>query len=189
MITWAEALSLKAGGASRRPPPACTDRQAGSYRHVVTADLILLERAAGSGETCRRILSRLPGWFGIKEANEHYVAMAEQHPSIVAVLEEEEVGLLTMLRHSPESAEVYLIAVVPFLHRQGVGSRMLARAEETLASDGVRFLQVKTLSPAKPDEGYEKTRAFYRARGFSVLEEFPLLWGEENPALQLIKVL
>ena len=53
---------------------------------------------------------------------------------------------------------------------------------------GVEFLQVKTLSGKHPDEGYKKTRAFYLADGFRPLEEFPNLWGLENPALQLIKV-
>ena len=30
-------------------------------------------------------------------------------------------------------------------------------------------------------------RAFYLACGFRPLEEFPTLWGPENPALQLVK--
>ena len=49
------------------------------------------------------------------------------------------------------------------------------------------FLQVKTLSPARPDEGYAKTRAFWLACGFRPLEELPTLWDADNPALQLIK--
>jgi hypothetical protein len=58
-----------------------------------------------------------------------------------------------------------------------------------LAADGVEFLQVKTLAPSKPDEGYARTRAFYLARGFRPLEEFRNLWDAENPALQMIKVI
>jgi hypothetical protein len=65
---------------------------------------------------------------------------------------------------------------------------MLQAAEAMLARSGVQFLQVKTLSPTKPDAGYEETRAFYFAYGFRALEEFPLLWDADNPALQLIKV-
>jgi hypothetical protein len=37
--------------------------------------------------------------------------------------------------------------------------------------------------------GYERTRAFYIAGGFRPPEEFPNLWGPENPALQMVKVL
>jgi catechol 2,3-dioxygenase-like lactoylglutathione lyase family enzyme len=45
------------------------------------------------------------------------------------------------------------------------------------------------LSDRRPDEGYAKTRAFYRACGFRPLEEFPDLWDAQNPALQMIKSL
>jgi hypothetical protein len=53
----------------------------------------------------------------------------------------------------------------------------------------VEFLQVKTVAPRKPDDGYEKTRAFYLAYGFRPLEEFQDLWDVDNPALQMIKVI
>ncbi len=46
-----------------------------------------------------------------------------------------------------------------------------------------------TLAPSKSDAGYVKTRAFYLAYGFRALEEFQDLWGAENPALQMIKVI
>jgi len=64
---------------------------------------------------------------------------------------------------------------------------MLRRVEHRLAADGVEFLQVQTLSAARPDEAYARTRAFWLARGFRPLEEFPTLWDPGNPALQLIK--
>ena len=51
------------------------------------------------------------------------------------------------------------------------------------------FLQVKTLSDKHPDAGYAKTRAFYLAMGFRLLEEFPDLWGPTNPCWQLMKAL
>jgi hypothetical protein len=66
---------------------------------------------------------------------------------------------------------------------------MLQHAETSLARDGVEFLQVKTLSAARPDEGYEKSRAFYLAYGFRSLGEFPDLWNPQNPALQMIKTI
>jgi hypothetical protein len=66
---------------------------------------------------------------------------------------------------------------------------MLDHVETNLAGSGVEFLQVKTLSASHPDEGYARTRAFYLARGFRPLEEFPHLWSPGNPALQLIKSL
>ena len=94
---------------------------------------------------------------------------------------------MTLLRHSGFAAEVYVMAVLPELHRRGIGLALLRHAEGMLAADGVEFLQVKTLAPSKPDAGYAKTRAFYLAYGFRPLEEFPDLWDAENPALQMIK--
>lgn len=146
-------------------------------------------QAVGAGETCRRILQTLPTWFGVPASVEEYIATADRSPTVVASLGDEDVGLLTLLRRSPYAAEVYVMAVLPELHRQGIGRMLLEHAEEMLATDGVEFLQVKTLAPSKPDAGYDKTRAFYLAYGFRPLEEFPDLWDPENPALQMIKVI
>jgi GNAT superfamily N-acetyltransferase len=127
-------------------------------------------------------------WFGIPASVEDYVAAADRSPTVVASLDDVDVGLLTLVRHSRHAAEVYVMAVLPQLHRQGIGRALLRHAEDILAADGVEFLQVKTLSPSKPDDGYDKTRAFYLAYGFRPLEEFPTLWDADNPALQMIKV-
>jgi GNAT superfamily N-acetyltransferase len=154
----------------------------------VTDDRIeLRDQSAESGPTCRRILAALPTWFGIPEAVDDYVATADRTPSVIASVAGVDVGILTVVRHNPYAAEVHLIAVMPEEHRHGIGAAMLRHVEATLSSDGVEFLQVKTLSESDPDEGYAKTRAFYLASGFRPLEEFPDLWSPENPALQMIK--
>jgi ribosomal protein S18 acetylase RimI-like enzyme len=152
-------------------------------------DLRIRDQPVGAGETCRRILRSLPTWFGIPASVEDYVAAADRSPTIVASLGDEEVGLVTLTRHSRYAAEVYVMAVLPQFHRQGIGRALLRHAEATLAADGVEFLQVKTLAPSKPDEGYDETRKFYLAYGFRPLEEFRDLWDAENPALQMIKAI
>jgi ribosomal protein S18 acetylase RimI-like enzyme len=81
------------------------------------------------------------------------------------------------------------MGVVPEEHRQGIGRLLLAEAETRLATAGVEFLQVKTLSSRKSDDGYDKTRAFYLSRGFRPLEELPEIWGADNPAVQMIKAI
>ncbi len=150
--------------------------------------LRIRDQPLGSGETCRRILQALPTWFGIPASVEDYIAIAERSPTVIAALGDEDVGLLTLVRHGRYAAEVSVMAVLPERHRQGIGRALLGHAEDMLAADGVEFLQVKTLAPSKPDAGYAKTRAFYLAYGFRPLEEFQDLWGAENPALQMIKV-
>ena len=136
---------------------------------------------------CRAILDTLPSWFGIAASVDDYVAMADRSPTVIAAHHGRDVGIVTVVTHSPFAAEVYVMAVVPEYHRQGVGRTMLEHVEDSLAADGVEFLQVKTQSARSTDEGYTKTRAFYLSYGFRPLEEWPLLWGPENPALQMIK--
>jgi GNAT superfamily N-acetyltransferase len=143
----------------------------------------------GSGEVCSRVLAALPTWFGIPESVADYVAKAETHPTVVASTDEEDVGLLTLVTHTPYAAEVYVMGVLPEYHRHGIGRLMLERAELWLSERDLEYLQVKTLSPRHPDPGYAKTRAFYLACGFRPLEEFPELWGPDQPALQMVKAL
>ncbi len=149
--------------------------------------VVLREVTGGAGRTCAEILSLLPTWFGIPSSNEDYIATADTHPGVIAMVGDDDVGITTVKHHSPYAAEVYLMAVKPAYHRHGIGVQMVRLVEERLAAQGVEFLQVKTLSAASPDAGYAKTRAFWLACGFRPLEEFPTLWDPMNPALQLIK--
>jgi ribosomal protein S18 acetylase RimI-like enzyme len=150
-------------------------------------EVILRDETSGGGLACRRILDALPHWFGLPASVEDYVAVSDRSPCVVASIDGRDVGILTILSHGRYAAEVYVMGVLPQLHRRGIGQKMLRHAETTLAAAGVEFLQVKTLSASKPDAGYEKTRAFYLAYGFRPLEEFPALWDVENPALLMVK--
>jgi ribosomal protein S18 acetylase RimI-like enzyme len=154
---------------------------------MTAAGLQLQLRETGGGAVCRDILATLPTWFGLPDSVAGYVALAERTPTLVAGLGGEDAGFVTVVRHGPQSAEVAVMGVRPDHHRHGIGRALLQRAESDLARDGVEFLQVKTLSSRHPDEGYARTRAFYLAYGFVVLEEFPHLWSDDQPAVLLIK--
>jgi GNAT superfamily N-acetyltransferase len=149
--------------------------------------VVLREVTGGAGAVCGEILRLLPTWFGIPEANRSYVDAAQTHPSVIAAVDEDDVAIAIVKHHSSYAAEIYLMAVKPAYHRRGIGRLLLRHIEKRLSLGGVEFLQVKTLSAARVDEGYAKTRAFWLACGFRPLEEFPTLWGPSNPALQLIK--
>jgi GNAT superfamily N-acetyltransferase len=153
----------------------------------MTSTVEVRDQSTGAGATCREILATLPTWFGIEQANENYIALAERSPAIIASLDGRDIGIVVLVHHSEYASEVYLMAVSAEHHRRGVGRMMLQHVEAALAASGVEFLQVKTLSPSAHDEGYAKTRAFYLAYGFRPLEEFPDLWDPHNPALQLVK--
>lgn len=148
--------------------------------------------ALGLSDAVEPILRALPQWFGIEQATQMYICEAGQQPTFLAVDVEHDngpVGFLTLLRHSPYSAEIYVMGVLPEYHRRGVGRALVYAAERQLRAEGVCFFQVKTLSNKHPDPGYQKTRAFYLAMGFRLLEEFPDLWGAHNPCWQLVKAL
>lgn len=155
----------------------------------MTPEIQVRVQEHGSGEICRSVLASLPTWFGIPESVEDYVAKANEHPTVVATVDGDDLGILTMVVHTPYAAEVYAMGIRPEHHRHGVGRQMLAVAETWLRERDIEYLQVKTLSPRHPDPGYVKTREFYFAVGFRPLEEFPDLWQPENPALQMVKTL
>ncbi len=143
----------------------------------------------GVESDCDRILRSLPEWFGIESAIVHYVGCIEKMPSFVARTGSQIIGFLTIARHFAESAEIYVMGIAPEHHRRGVGQQLISAAEDWLRAEGVMVLQVKTVSASRENAAYEKTRAFYSGVGFIPIEEFPTLWSEENPCLQMAKTL
>ena len=131
---------------------------------------------------CESILRALPDWFGIEDATAAYIRDVADLPTFAV----EDDGFLALKLHTPRAAEVYVMGVRPERHRRGVGTALLAAAEDFLRAAGVEYLQVKTLGPSRPDDGYERTRRFYEARGFVALEEIHDLW-EGNPCLLMVK--
>jgi GNAT superfamily N-acetyltransferase len=128
------------------------------------------------------VLRSLPQWFGIEAATAAYIADVRGLETFAAG----DVGFLSLKLHNARAAEIYVMGVVPEQHRRGIGTGLLAAAEDALREQGVEYLQVKTLGPSRESEGYDRTRRFYEARGFVPLEEFPDLWPG-NPALLLVK--
>ncbi|MDP7028986.1 MAG: GNAT family N-acetyltransferase [Phycisphaerales bacterium] len=153
------------------------------------ADVRILSPATGLAAACEPILRSLPEWFGIESSIIEYVEKIEQLPTTLAMHRDEAIGFLTIDQHFPSSSELHVLGVRPEWHRKGVGRLLLAEAERHVRRTGGRYLQVKTLSPRRICEHYERTRRWYEAMGFSPLTEFPTLWDEANPCLQMIKVL
>jgi GNAT superfamily N-acetyltransferase len=131
---------------------------------------------------CEAVLRDLPDWFGIEEATTAYIRDVAELPTFAIDAD----GFLTLKVHNPKAAEVYVMGVRRHRHGQGLGTALLRSSEAYLRTQGVEYLQVKTLGPSYPDQGYERTRHFYEARGFVPLEELHDLW-EQNPCLLLVK--
>jgi GNAT superfamily N-acetyltransferase len=135
------------------------------------------------------ILRSLPGWFGIEKALLMYVADSAAKPTFAAEVDGRLIGFLTLTRHFASSWEIHCMAVSAQHRNQMVGTKLLAAAERQARTQGVTFLQVKTVAESSPSPEYAQTRRFYLARGFVPLEVFPSLWDTWNPALQLVKAL
>jgi N-acetylglutamate synthase-like GNAT family acetyltransferase len=147
------------------------------------------ETVSGESGACERLLRGLPGWFGIESSIVQYVKDIETMPTLIARADGEAVGFLTIKGHNEFSAEIHVMAVKREMHRAGVGGSLIRRAEAKLRGEGVEYLQVKTLAPSMPDEGYAATRAFYAAMGFRPLEELADIWDKDNPCLLMVKKL
>ena len=162
------------------------------YRARVATQVWQVTSGEQDPGTVERLLRSLPGWFGIPASNAEYVESARELPTYLARPARgtgaAPVGVLLARRHFAWAAEIYLLAVEPGLHRQGVGRALVASLEADLVADGCWLLQVKTRGPGKPDAGYERTRQFYAALGFWPLEELDL-WGPDNPCLLMVKTL
>jgi GNAT superfamily N-acetyltransferase len=150
---------------------------------------MIYEATSHRGAICARVLATLPQWFGIPESNEAYRRDVESMPMFVAREEADEVGFIALKRQTPFAMEIHVLGVQPSRHRQGIGRALVQRARSYSVGVGARFLTVKTRSPSRPDQNYLRTLAFYEAVGFVPIEEFPLLWDAENPALMMLMVL
>jgi ribosomal protein S18 acetylase RimI-like enzyme len=138
----------------------------------------------------RRILESLPDWFGDPDAISTYVEdVTDEHLTSLTALEGDTVvGIALVNRHFPESAELHLIAVAPEARGRGIGRRLVTRITSDLAADGCRLLSVHTVGPSSDDKPYAGTREFYRALGFTPLEEHVGLdWP--GPSLILVRTL
>lgn len=106
-------------------------------------------------DTVDRLLRSLPDWFGIESAIVDYVARADELPAYLAWpapgspvpgTGRQPVGVLLAARHFPQSAEIYLMAVEPTVHRaghrpdpgRGAGGRSARRRSRTSPGQGAR---------------------------------------------------
>lgn len=136
---------------------------------------------------CGDLLRTLSDWFGIESSIIAYETSLASDPFWVAESDDGFAGFIACKSHFDASAEITVMAVKPDLQRRHIGSDLVHHVENALSNDGIQFLQVKTLSPSRPDPYYSKTRLFYEALGFVPLEEFPTIWSPGNPALLYIK--
>lgn len=147
-------------------------------------EVVEVHDAAERSRIAAVVLRDLPAWFGIEESTRQYIEDAATLPTFAV---EPDLGFVCLEQHTPRAAEVYVMGVRREQHRRGLGRALVAEAGRWCRARGIRYLQVKTLGPSRPDTGYDATRAFYESVGFVALEELHGLWSHDNPALILVK--
>lgn len=135
------------------------------------------------------ILRKLPEWFGIEESIIEYVNGVKNSDFYGAFYLDTPVGFISVKSNNKYTSEIYVIGILKEYHNQGIGKKLLERAQEELSKNKVKFLMVKTLGNSHPDKHYKCTREFYKNVGFYPLEEIKEIWGEENPCLIMIKTI
>ncbi len=145
--------------------------------------------AAERARVCDQILRALPAWFGLEHAVVQYVETVRALETFAVREAGKAVGFVSLKRHTPQAAELYVMGVLTDRHRRGIGATLVAAAEERLRRDRVVLFQVKTLGASRPNEIYARTRSFYEAVGFLPLEELHGLWDPGNPCLLMVKCL
>jgi GNAT superfamily N-acetyltransferase len=134
-----------------------------------------------------RILRALPAWFGIEEAIVDYCEASTKLPMVVVVDGEKPIGFCSLKVNYGVNCDLYVLGILPEFHNKGLGKRMMAFIEEYCREQNIEYMSVKTLSESHPDAFYARTRKFYEKCGFIAFEEFPELWGPDNPCLLMIK--
>lgn len=135
------------------------------------------------------VLRSLPEWFGIEEALRNYVAGVVELPFWAAMADGRCVGFVAAKIHHGHTGDLYVLGVLKDYQAQGIGTKLLAAADEYFVEQGCKYVIVLTLSELAESEPYDRTREFYAKRGFEPLITLPELWDEHNPCLIMIKQL
>jgi GNAT superfamily N-acetyltransferase len=144
--------------------------------------------AAGDAPGCDAVIASLPYHFGNQQGVRDCADAVRTQEGTVATIDDAVVGFLTFVQHWPESAEITWMAVQDGHRRRGIGRQLIEHAFATLRTRGARFVFVLTLGPSVPEDvadGYEGTRRFYQAVGFTPLREFGLRSWQDEAALLL----
>ena len=107
----------------------------------------------------------------------------EKHELYGAFLDKTLLGFITFRKADTASLEISWLAIKKDRQGQGIGKKLVKDSLNIFSRNGYKLCYVKTLAETVKDEGYSKTRAFYKKLGFNTLEiisPYPG-WDKENP--------
>jgi len=141
-------------------------------------------------EVCLSIATELGQYF----TDEAIATISEdlrKHPLYVALDSDEVVGFANIQAKGTEVAEILWIAVKLARQQGRIGSALIDRIAHDLRAQGIRLLEVKTLSEDVDYPPYEATRRFYENMGFMHLETIDPYpgWEPGSPCAIYVKIL
>jgi GNAT superfamily N-acetyltransferase len=144
-------------------------------------------------EACDRVVGSLPYQFGDPIGLAECAKSVRSDRGLVALDEGSVVGFLTWRSWFEVAYEIAWMAVQSDRRGAGIGSLLVERLATLASEESMKFLFVTTLSASAPElgvaDGYERTRAFYRARGFLSLWEPAGWWADDNQAVLMVRPL
>ncbi len=136
---------------------------------------------------CDEIIRSLPYHFGDEDGQRQCAEAVRGSPGLVAVRDDQVVGFLTVAHNFESTSEITWMAVHARHRGQGMGRALVDRLTGQLRGEGRRLLLVLTVSSLDEepgvDDGYQRTRAFYRSVGFLPARELPDLWPGDKALL------
>jgi GNAT superfamily N-acetyltransferase len=115
------------------------------------------------------VVEELYEWFDERARRRAIPVDLAHQDAFVAVGDGVVAGFIT-LYVAEGRVNIGWMGVRPGLHRQGVGTLLLASAEEYTRLRGLDEIATHTLGDGVEYEPYERTRRFYLGRGFSVYQ-------------------
>lgn len=134
-------------------------------------------------DACIGVLRELPGYF-TPETHQQVAIGVRADDAWLAEDDGQVVGFLLLQQRYKLSAEITFAAVLPEMHRRGIGEAITSKAIEHARSLGLRAIEVKTLDESSGYEPYIGTRAFWESMGFVQIDCIDPLpgWQPGNPS-------
>lgn len=141
-------------------------------------------------EACLSIAKDLHEYF-TENAIETMRKDMQNHLLYIAEDLAEVIGFVIIQHKNKYLAEILWMAVKKSKWNQGIGSALIKYVAEELKSQGIRLLQIKTLSEDEKYLPYEKTHWFYEKMNFihiETIDPYPG-WAPDNPCAIYVKIL
>lgn len=143
---------------------------------AVTRSFVVRRLRAEDAVDVRALAQSLDRWFD-REGLARIAHDLGTHPGFVALQGERLAGFAMWSRIDSEVADLSWMGVAEDVQHRGIGTALLGTLVAELQASGFRSLEVSTVADHVDYEPYDRTRRFYRARGFVDFRVDPRYWG------------